>query len=260
MHRRQFVLGSSTAAAMGLMGTANAQSEPKGQREYYQLRRYHLQSGPQTQITENYFAHALIPALNKMGISPVGAFRLDFGPETPVYYLLMPSTSVEALATVDLQLAKDDEFVKAADAFWNAPASQPAFSRVESSLFAAFQGWPKLTPPPAKKRIFQLRTYESPSYKDHVVKVDMFHNGEFDIFARSGFKQVFYGDALVGDRLPCLTYMLSFADMAELDACWLKFRDDPAWQKLSHLPKYGSEAIVSNISNLILSPLSCSQI
>ncbi len=260
MQRRRFLLAGSAAAAIGVTGRATAESAAPATREYYQLRQYRLQSGPQLQLVENYFAQALIPALNRLGISPVGAFKLDIGSETPVYYLLMPCSSVEKLATVDLSLGEDETFLKAAEAFWNPPATQPAFNRVESSLLAAFRGWPKLTPPQLKKRIFQLRTYESPSYKDHVLKVEMFHNGEFDIFAKSGFKQVFYGDALIGQRLPSLTYMLSFADMTELDACWQRFRDDPAWQKLSHSPRYGSEAIVSNISNLILSPLSSSQI
>ena len=237
-----------------------ASAQAPATRHFYQLRRYLLQSGPQTQLTENYFAHALIPALNRLEINPVGAFRLDFGSETPVYYLLMPSTSLETLCTIDLLLAKDDAFLKAAEPFWNAPAAQPAFNRVESSLLAAFTGWPKITPPELKKRIFQLRTYESPSYRDHVSKVAMFHDGEFEIFAKCGFKQVFYGDALIGSRLPSLTYMLSFPDTTELAAAWERFRTDPDWQKLSHSSKYAFEPIVSNISNLILAPLACSQV
>ena len=49
-------------------------------------------------------------------MGPIGAFRLDFGPETPQLYVLIPGPSVEALATLDLDLAKDAEFLKAADA------------------------------------------------------------------------------------------------------------------------------------------------
>jgi hypothetical protein len=88
----------------------------------------------------------------------------------------------------------------------------------------------------------------------------MFHHGEFEIFQSAGFGQVFYGDALIGSRLPSLTYMLSFADMNELNAKWDVFRDDPAWKKLRTLPRYNSEEIVSNISNLILTPATYSQI
>src|SRR6202044_2775312 len=117
---------------------------------------------------------------------------------------------------------EDAEFLKAADPFWNATSVAPAFQRVEISLLAAFEGWPKLTPPAAAatkaKRIFQLRTYESPSNGEHVRKVEMFHSGEFEIFLKAGFHPVFFGDTLAGSRMPNLTYMLAFTDTAELEA------------------------------------------
>ena len=71
---------------------------------------------------------------------------------------------------------------------------------------------------------------------------------------------MFFGDTLIGSRLPHLTYMLSFTDTAELEAKWDAFRNDPNWKKLSTSARYGSDQLVTNISNLMLSPLSCSQI
>jgi len=257
MERRKFLAASLAATAAAVTG--NAQPQPS--REFYQLRRYQLTSGPQLKLTENFFAGALIPALARLGMGPVGAFQLTIGPETPAYYLLVPGSSVAALAELDLTLARDTEFLKAAAPFWNATATAPAFVRVESWLLAAFEGWPQLTPPAGKgKRIFQLRTYESPSYADHVRKVEMFHSGEFEIFRNAGFHPVFFGDTLIGSRMPCLTYMLAFKDMAELEAQWDVFRNDPAWKKLSTSPRYASDQIVDNIGNLILTPLACSQV
>jgi hypothetical protein len=263
MQRRQFLSASLATSALAFARDASAQAAAAHPREYYLVRRYALQSGPQTSLTESYFSGALIPALTRMGIGPVGAFRVDIGPETPVFYTLIPSNSVETLAGLDLRLAQDAEFMKAAEPFWNAPATAPAFQRVEGSLLVAFQGWPKLSPPASAakaKRIFQLRTYESASHQDHVRKVEMFHSGEFEIFLNAGFHPVFYGDLLVGTRMPALTYMLSFADTAELEAKWDVFRNDPAWKKLSTNPRYSYEQIVSNITNLIFSPLAASQI
>ena len=40
-------------------------------------------------MTEKYISEALIPALAKK-CGPVGAFRLDIGPETPTFYVLIP--------------------------------------------------------------------------------------------------------------------------------------------------------------------------
>jgi NIPSNAP len=262
MQRRQFLAASLAASATALSGEALAQTPAASSREYYQIRRYQLQNGPQTKLAEGYFNDALIPALTRMNMGPVGAFSLSIGQETPAYYTLIPSTSVESLATVDLKLAQDADFLKAAEPFWNAPATAPPFVRVDSSVLIAFEGWPKLTPPASNKakRIFQLRTYESPSYGAHVRKVEMFHKGEFEIFSKAGCRAVFYADTLAGPRMPNLTYMLSFTDIDELNAGWAKFVADPDWKTLSGSPRYSYEAIVSNISNQILNPLSASQI
>lgn len=263
MQRRRFL--TSTAAALSAAGLAGAQSStPAAAGEYYLLREYKFQMGSQLKTAAAYFENSLIPALNRLNITPVGAFDLYIGPETPTIYLLFPSASLETLATVDLRLAQDEEFIKSASAFWSAPADKPAFTRVESKLMSAFTGHPKLTPPPttANKapRVFQLRTYESPSFADHVRKVEMFNNGEFAIFGEAGFSGVFYGDTLVGPRMPNLTYMLSFPDLSELNAKWKAFGSNPNWKKLSNDPRYSFESIVSNITNLILNPTSYSQL
>jgi hypothetical protein len=265
LQRRKFLTSSLAATAVALTPVdSHAQAPAAKAREYYELRKYHLQNGPQSKLLQGYLADALIPALNRLGFSPIGAFNLSIGPETPVLYLLIPSTTLESLVTAELQLVKDEEFMKAAAPFWNAPATAPAFTRIESSLMIAFEGRPRLVVPPVTaqhgKRVFQLRTYESPSNQDHVIKVEMFHKGEFEIFERAGFWQVFYGDTLIGPRLPQLTYMLSFPEASEMDAKWSAFSNDPDWKKLSSLPRYSSEAIVSNISNLVLTPASFSQI
>jgi hypothetical protein len=270
MDRRNFLSSSLAASALSLAtagdllaqaGSPVDQSAP----EYMDLRRYHLASGPGVKLTTAFFADAYIPALNRLGIEPVGAFSVYFGPDTPSYYLLMPSSKLETLVTADLELAKDDVFMKAAAPFWDAPAATPPYIRIESSLLRAFPGYPKVTPPAAAatkgKRIYQLRQYQSPTNMDHVRKVEMFHNGEFGFFAKAGATGVFYADTLVGPNLPNLTYMLSFPDMASLEADWEKFSADPDWKKLSADSRFNLDPpTVSNITSLVLRPLACSQV
>jgi hypothetical protein len=260
MDRRKFVAASLVTSAAALVRNAIAQTNPDHPRELYQLRRYTLQAGPQVAMTEKCISEALIPALARKGSNPVGAFRLEFGPETPAFYVLIPVHDPAMVGTLELELARDADYLKAAEPFWSAPASSPGFLRMDSSLLVAFEGWPRITPPAKAKRIFQLRTYESPSFRDHILKVQMFHSGEFEIFKNAGFQPVFFGDTLIGQRMPSLTYMLSFADSADLDAKWNIFRNDPAWKKLSTDPRFAFESIVSNITNLMLSPLAASQI
>jgi hypothetical protein len=258
--RRSFV-----ASAAALSGIAFTGGEMTGQtasptKEFYQLRKYELRNGTQLAMAQKYLSQALVPALNRMGMPQVGTFKLDIGPETPTYYVLIPSNSAETLLTLDMHLAADTAFAKDAADFWGAPATAPAFQRSEVAIMSAFNGFPKLVAPKPGKRIFQLRTYESPSYAAHIKKVEMFETAEIAIFQRTGLTPVFFAHNLAGTRLPSLTYMLTFADVAELTAHWSVFGQDPAWKELSHKPGYTDPEIVSNITNLYLSPLPGSQI
>ncbi len=105
-----------------------------------------------------------------------------------------------------------------------------------------------------------MRTYEGATDQDHKRKVEMMQSGEADIFTKAGAEQVFYGDTLIGTRLPNLTYMLAFASLADRDKSWAAFRGSDEWKALSSQPRYAFEAIVSNITNLILTPTAYSQI
>ncbi len=271
MQRRRFMTASLAASALAASKTtaargATPQSTGPGTsgREYYQLRRYQLRSGPQVKLANGYFEQAFIPAANRLDIRPVGVFNIVTGDRSPSLYVLIPSTSLETLVHLDSRLAADGEYSKAAAEFLEAPATAPAYERMESSLMIAFEGWPKLQIPSATAargpRTFELRTYESPSDRDHVRKVEMFNSGEFEVFRHAGFQSVFYGDTLVGSRLPHLTYMLAFDDLANRNKLWSAFGGSPEWKKLSSDQRFAFEEIVSNITNVILSPAGYSQI
>jgi len=82
--------------------------------------------------------------------------------------------------------------------------------------------------------------------------------GELAIFARTGMTGVFFGQTLIGSKLPCLTYMLGFPDEEAQKKAWDTFRNDPEWKQLSKADEY--KDAVSNITNLILRPVAASQI
>src|SRR5689334_12457915 len=126
MERRDFLAGTLAASALAVAPGAGAQAKDNTskQREYYQIRRYYMQSGSQTSLTEKYISEALIPALAGKG-GPVGAFRLDIGPETPTFYVLIPVSSPATAASLELDLIQNETYVKAAEPFWSAPASSP---------------------------------------------------------------------------------------------------------------------------------------
>ncbi|HUI41722.1 MAG TPA: NIPSNAP family protein [Terriglobia bacterium] len=272
MRRRTFLTSVAAASALavperGRLSAAGAGPQAPADRpvrEYYELRRYELRSGPQVKLVNDYFRDAFIPAANRLGIKPVGAFNVVAGATSPSLWVLIPCAALETLVGLNARFASDSEYLARASSFLEAPATSPAYVRMESSLMIAFEGWPRLQAPTGaaekRPRAFELRTYESPSDRDHERKVEMFNHGEFEIFGQAGFRSVFYGDTLVGKRLPNLTYMLAFNDLAERNKLWAAFGASPQWKQLSSASRYAFEEIVSNITNVILSPADYSQI
>ena len=154
--------------------------------------------------------------------------------------------------------------MKAGAPFSERARHSPAFNRIESSLMIAFEKIPTITLPVATAanaaRVFELRTYESATDQDHKRKVEMMQSGEEAIFNKAGFTQVFYGDTLIGPRIPNLTYMLSYESATVRDKLWSAFANAPEWKAMQALPRYSFESIVSNITNIILTPAPYSQI
>jgi hypothetical protein len=198
-------------------------------RQFFELRCYSLDMTPgMATVTQSYLADALIPALSRIGIGPVGAFRLDYGPETPAIYVLIPAFSAEELVGLTQRLAQDPAYGKAAAAFDALTTGRPAFHRIQSSLLRAFEGFPMLHVPAHGPRIFQMRTYEAPSPAALERKIEMFHHGEFEVFKNAGCEAIFYSETIFGTRMPSLTYMLTFRDLAALTAGWWALNNPPA--------------------------------
>jgi len=260
LNRREFMAISGTTGVASLGGLAAAGSAEAGDaRDYYELRSYLVETEEQKKAVGDFMGDAAIPALNRIGISPVGVFQPpdDIGP----IHVLLRHRSLESLGTATQKLFADKEFLAKGASFLDAPSSSPAYARVESSLMVAFTGMPHLkTPAKSEDRVFQLRTYESPSIKTGQKKIEMFNEGELTIFRKVGLTPVFFGETLVGAKMPNLTYMLGFDSAEEQKAAWKRFRVDPDWKKLSAIPEYANERILCGITNLSLKPASCSQI
>lgn len=260
MKRRDF-LASTLAVSAGLASApAKGAEENTAARDYYELRFYQLTNGSKVKLMHSFLREAAIPALNRLGINPVGVFGTVVGPISPSIFVLLPHRSLESVATLEERLRADAEYAKNGADFLNAPASDPAYIRYESSLMKAFDCHPRITPPPKGKRIFELRTYESSSKNYNLNKVEMFGSGEVDIFIRSGFHPVFFGEKLIGERMPNLTYMLSIGSIEERDKAWQAFGSDARWKALTTSPKFSSGPNVVNITNYFLAPAPYSQV
>ncbi|MDE3180485.1 MAG: NIPSNAP family protein [Acidobacteriota bacterium] len=270
MKRRDWItssLAASAFAALPAIGSAaqGARNRGPSEREFYVLQRYQLRNGSGRGLVDDYMAKAAVPALNRAGIMPVGVFHGVAGPENPAVYVLTPDASPDDMIRVGSHLAMDKEYAAQAASYFDAPSSAPAYVRFETSLLQAFAASvPRIEAPAEARekqpRILELRTYENPSEKASATKIKMFNSGEIDIFRSVGFRPVFFGQTIFGSRMPSLTYMLAFKDLDERQKKWAAFGSDPEWRKLAATPGYSDAEIVSNITNVFLSPAACSQI
>lgn len=273
MKRRDF-FAASALAGMAFGGVARAHDSDDSGKEYLELRTYDFETLEQLAAFAKFSVGAAIPALNRAGVKPVGLYRFfsddnqkdikrnRVDPDDYLHklYVLLPHKSLDSVATLMDKLTEDDEFCNAGEEILMAMKSEPAYSRFESSLLLAFDGMPKLEVPSNKEtRVLQLRIYESHSIERHLKKVAMFNEGgEIPIFRRTGLNPVFFGQALIGSKMPNLTYMLGFDDVAAMEAGWAAFSKDPGWIELRQDEQY--KDTVSNITNLVLRAVAGSQI
>jgi hypothetical protein len=213
----------------------------------------------------DFVQNAAIPALNRLGHTPIGAFEVVTGVATPTLFLLTPCATLESLASLDERLEADADYARAGTAYIDAPATDAPYVRQEVSLLAAFAKMPRLQVPAATAargpRLFELRTYENPSEKAQRAKMRMFGEmGEIEIFRRVGLTPVFFSRTIVGPHMPNITYMLVHENTAGREKSWSTFSSDPEWRKLAATPGYSDADIVSNITTVLLRPAAYSQI
>ena len=251
-----------SGAAIGtapLKTVAGTDSSKKQQ--WYELRTYLFGNDTQRQLTDSYLQQAFLPALNRAGISNIGVFSELQPQATAGLFLLVPYPSPEALPEITEKLSRDAVYATTAAPYLNAPPSNPAYDRIESSLLRAFAHMPTIEPPEKKERIFELRRYESPSEAAGQKKIGMFNDlGEIDIFKKVGARPVFFGETFIGQSRPNLTYMLCFDNMEAHDARWKAFGSDPDWKRISAMPDYSDALLISKITRTFLTPTVYSQI
>ena len=258
MTRRNMV----AMAAGGAAALAAPQEAPKG--AFFELRYFYMRNSRSNQVqrTTSFISSGYAPAARRAGIGPIGVFNAAIAPEAPFLLLLSGYPSLAAMQTSIEKMAADAEYRKV-HAEFNSNPDLP-YIRMESTLLRCFDSVPAIETGPAPSgratRTFELRTYESDNEATLKRKIEMFGEGEVAIFRKSGLQPVFFGEALVGPKLPRITYMVAYADMPGRDKAWSAFGADPDWQKLRVRPGYADAEVVSNVSNAILRPAAGSEI
>ena len=146
----------------------------------------------------------------------------------------------------------DTVYKAAGEAYLNANYKTPPYSRMENIILEAFPLAPQLTVPnlvsSKADHIYELRSYESATETYHINKVKMFNEGgEVGIFKKINANAVFYGDVIAGCRMPNLMYLTSYENMADRDAHWKNFGDDPLWKQINAMDEYKNNVSKADI-------------
>lgn len=202
--------------------------------EYYKLIVYHFSTASQEKSLDSFIAYQYMPALHKNGFKQVGVFK--------------PITNDTAMDKQVVVLVGTTEINKLLNPLqWNLKENslfkEPIYNRYEQFLLRAFKGMPLMKIPANNKlkaeRIFELRSYESPTEDKYLNKVHMFNEGgEIKLFIELQFNAVFYADVLFGSKMPNLMYMTSFDNLDSRNQHWKSFGESSTWKKLSTMPFY----------------------
>jgi hypothetical protein len=282
MERRQFLsttLGASllaSAAAEGFSPSVSAAREesttpqekpsvPATAPSYYVWLEYTLRNGPQQKRMADFLGNALVPALNRLGSTPVGVFESMVGDPGPTISVIAPFSTLDQWASHEAALERDQDFVRAADLYLSSPATDASYVRRETSLLQAFPNVPRIEVPAATAtkgpRLLELRMYESHGELATRKKMSMFTEmGEMEIFRKTGLTPVFFARTLIGQRQPNFVYMLVHENLAAREKNWDNFRTSPEWKKLASTPGFSDAEILTNITTKFLRPTAYSQI
>ena len=271
MKRREFLKTSLAVSAVGIAAagcaTATAQNpvRPQGttrKQEYYELRACRLKRGSTGGLLHGYLQNALLPALNRLGIGPVGVFAETEPTDPATLFVLIPYPSLETFQNIATRLESYSEYLALAADYLHPAKDNPAYDRIDTWLLRAFAGMPRIELPPysrlRKERLFEMRSYESYSETKAASKVAMFNRGEIDLMREVGLAPIFFGEALAGPNLPHLTYMTSGENAQAHQQHWEAFRKHPKWEQMKNDPQYADT--VSRITKWFLAPTGYSQI
>ena len=273
MERREFLKTACATGAVAAVasGTALAQTNPGGRsnRAIIEFREYHCKSPEKKQKLIEILDKAMIPALNRQGITPVGVFETsaelnagdnsyDKANDLKVY--LLCQYNMRQLLTATSQLLADETYMNDAAELFEAPMRDPIYENCESTIMRGFEHCPQIEVPNMEpSRVLQIRYYKSYNIERNAAKIEMFDTGgELELFRKFNMLPVFFGETLAGRMMPNMTYMLSFKNEEERAKCWPRFATSPEWKELSGNPKYKDTA--NKIVNILLKPSPKSQI
>jgi hypothetical protein len=250
--------------ALTTLLTLCAVTQADDAKQYYEVRSYVLGESGDADAIDSYLQQALLPALERQKIGPIGVFsnaESDSSRNPRVIVVVIPHSSADAITQVNSDLEADAQYQADAKMYLDRGPKDSPYQRIQSELLVAMKCWPQLKVPDKalsnQDRVFELRVYESANERIGHLKVEMFNEGEVPIFLDCDITPIFIGQAVVGQYTPNLTYLTMYDSDDARKAGWRKFLAHPDWKVLSGVKKY--KGTVSKIHKYVLSPKAYSQ-
>jgi hypothetical protein len=246
---------------MGMLAAAGPAGATGDKRTgFYVLETYYLQQGAQVARMHDYFSKVAMPALQRVQhTGPVIYLESLVAPHMPQMIAIYGYQSLDHMWSVHTRIQQDPEVLKTFEQWEAAP--EPAFGQTSSVLLQATEYSPEIVAPaepPKSPRIFELRVYHSPTWRQLKALHERFAGPEIRIFHRCGIHPVLYSSTLIGPNMPNLTYLIPFENLAAREKAWEMFGADPEWVKVrkESIDKYGQISSVIQISLYRATPYS----
>jgi len=203
---------------------------PKSQ--FYLFNRFFLKNGSQLGRLHEFCEKGFLPALERHCAGPKIFLQATMAGHMPQVAMLAGLSSWDAYGVLREKLGGDRDFASLS-AKWEVDDEQPV-EHYTTSLLRATAYSPEISnaEPPAKPRIFEFRSYHSPSHWKLYALHQRFAGPEIGIFHRLGIRPILYTDTEIGPGKPCLVYLTPFESLAEREEKWAAFAADPEWQEL----------------------------
>jgi NIPSNAP protein len=227
LDRRQFLEGMPALlpAALG------AATDGSNRTRFYVLEQYFLENGTQPGRIHDFFAKALLPAMDRVHKGPKIFLDALLAPHMPQVAAIIGVESCDQIWSISKALFADKEFNRAFDQ-WE--AGEPPFISASASLLEAAPYSPEIAIPgkPGTPRIFELRTYHSPTARQWRALHERFAGAEIKIFHRVGVHPLLYTSTVFGADRPNLTYLIPFDTLAAREKAWNAFAADEEWVRV----------------------------
>lgn len=225
IERRNFI-GSGVAA------WAAGAAQPEKKTRFYMLEQCFLKQGTQIGRLHELWSKGLLPAMNKVHSGPKIFLEALVAPHMPQAAAIFGFDSLEQMWGIHSRLQQDQALVKAFEHAESGP--EPLVEQQSSILLEATDYSPEISTSAkaGAPRIFELRVYHSPTWRQLRALHERFAGPEIKIFHRVGVHPLLYTQTVIGPNMPNLTYLIPFDDLAAREKAWNAFGADPEWLKV----------------------------